>query len=196
MLGLLGVLTAMALPNVVKLGHKSRRVEAYNVLNGIYVAQAEYFVLTGMYADTFDVLGFDVTASTRLDERTIQAPHYTYTLVALVQDGVPNANFRATATGDIDPADCDAQFEFGHHGKPFFLSGPYDTPERCQLIASNLAEFGDNAWSVLSADGDYADRPMIESAGAEDAEQDLSDEEDEIVEEPGTSSIQRWFWPK
>ena len=103
--GIVSVLSALALPNLTKVAHRSRRVEAYNILKGIYVAQAEYFVSTGMFADTFDVLGFDVSGGNRLDARSIQAPHYTYTINALTQDGVPGANFRATATGDIDPTD-------------------------------------------------------------------------------------------
>ncbi|MCY2993976.1 MAG: hypothetical protein NTY19_39795 [Planctomycetota bacterium] len=40
--------------------------------------------------------------------------------------------------GDIDPAAADEVFEFGQDGKPFFISGPYDTPERCYRILSIL----------------------------------------------------------
>jgi GNAT superfamily N-acetyltransferase len=40
--------------------------------------------------------------------------------------------------GDIDPAAADEEFEFGQDGKPFFVSGPYDTPERCYRILSIL----------------------------------------------------------
>jgi hypothetical protein len=40
--------------------------------------------------------------------------------------------------GDIDPAQSNAQFEFGKDGKPFFVSGPYDTPERCRQILATL----------------------------------------------------------
>ncbi len=42
--------------------------------------------------------------------------------------------------GNIDPADCDEEFEFGKDGKPFFISGPFDTPERCNRIMGNLRE--------------------------------------------------------
>ncbi|MEO8499099.1 MAG: hypothetical protein ABI614_28880 [Planctomycetota bacterium] len=42
--------------------------------------------------------------------------------------------------GNIDASDCDAVFEFGRDGKPCFISGPYDTPERSQQIVSILTE--------------------------------------------------------
>jgi hypothetical protein len=41
--------------------------------------------------------------------------------------------------GDIDPADSSEVFEFGgDDGKPLFVAGPYDTPERCYRILSIL----------------------------------------------------------
>ncbi len=40
--------------------------------------------------------------------------------------------------GGINAADSTAQFEFGKGGKPFFIAGPYDTPERCRQIISIL----------------------------------------------------------
>lgn len=41
--------------------------------------------------------------------------------------------------GDIDPNECTEQFEFGRDGKPFFVAGPFDSPQRCSQIASILA---------------------------------------------------------
>jgi hypothetical protein len=40
--------------------------------------------------------------------------------------------------GDVDPQQSDATFEFGKDGKPFFISGPNDTPERCRQILAIL----------------------------------------------------------
>ncbi len=40
--------------------------------------------------------------------------------------------------GDVDAADSDAHFEFGKDGKPFFVNGPNDTPQRCQQILAIL----------------------------------------------------------
>ena len=40
--------------------------------------------------------------------------------------------------GDVNPADSSAEFEFGKDGKPFFIAGPHDTPERCRRILATL----------------------------------------------------------
>jgi hypothetical protein len=40
--------------------------------------------------------------------------------------------------GSIDPAECTEEFEFGQDGKPLFVAGPYDTPERSQQILNAL----------------------------------------------------------
>jgi hypothetical protein len=37
-----------------------------------------------------------------------------------------------------DPAQCPDQFQFGQDGKPYYVSGPYDTPERVQRILSTV----------------------------------------------------------
>lgn len=40
--------------------------------------------------------------------------------------------------GDIDPAECHEEFEFGQNGKPYFVAGPYDNQARCQRILATL----------------------------------------------------------
>src|SRR5262249_40621893 len=40
--------------------------------------------------------------------------------------------------GDVNPADSDAEFEFGKDGNPFFVAGPYDGSERCRQILATL----------------------------------------------------------
>ena len=40
--------------------------------------------------------------------------------------------------GDIDSGNCAANFAFGKDGKPFFVSGPKDTPQRCREIIEIL----------------------------------------------------------
>jgi hypothetical protein len=42
--------------------------------------------------------------------------------------------------GDIDSAECTETFEFGKDGKPFFIAGPNDTPERCHRIMNALQQ--------------------------------------------------------
>jgi hypothetical protein len=40
--------------------------------------------------------------------------------------------------GDIDPAQSTATFQFGKDGKPLFMPGPHDTPDRCRQIMAIL----------------------------------------------------------
>jgi hypothetical protein len=42
--------------------------------------------------------------------------------------------------GGIDSSECTEEFEFGKDGKPFFVAGPYDTPERCRQILMALEQ--------------------------------------------------------
>ncbi len=40
--------------------------------------------------------------------------------------------------GDADPATCSQDFEYGRQGKPFYVSGPSDTPARSRRILAML----------------------------------------------------------
>src|SRR5207247_285048 len=40
--------------------------------------------------------------------------------------------------GAIDPAECMQEFKFGKDGKPCFIAGPYDSPQRCRQIMNAL----------------------------------------------------------
>jgi hypothetical protein len=40
--------------------------------------------------------------------------------------------------GDLDATTCPTHYVFGKDGKPFFMSGPYDTPARCRKILDTL----------------------------------------------------------
>jgi len=40
--------------------------------------------------------------------------------------------------GDLDATACPTRYTFGKDGKPFFMSGPYDTPARCRKIIDTL----------------------------------------------------------
>ena len=52
----------------------------------------------------------------------------------------PHPDYSKTMTlfGDINAADSDARFEFGQNGKPCFVNGPNDSPERCKQILAIL----------------------------------------------------------
>ncbi len=104
-MAIIGILSVTALPNMTKHAHRSRRTEAFTALHSVSIAQSAYFAEQGGYADTFDEIGFLIGGGVRLDSRTLQAPHYTYTLAALELNGNPRGNYRVTAVGDIDPSD-------------------------------------------------------------------------------------------
>lgn len=40
--------------------------------------------------------------------------------------------------GDLDATACPTHYVFGRDGKPFFMSGPYDTPVKCRRIIDTL----------------------------------------------------------
>lgn len=52
----------------------------------------------------------------------------------------PHPDFREAAAifEGIDAAECPETFSFGREGKPFFVSGPNDTPTRCRQILETL----------------------------------------------------------
>ena len=102
---IIGLLASIAGPNYRKFVSKSYRAEAYAALRSISMQQAGYYTEHGVYADSFDEIGFQMAQAIVIDSQTIQGPHYTYTLTALDYNGIPNANYRATAVGDIDPSD-------------------------------------------------------------------------------------------
>jgi len=38
----------------------------------------------------------------------------------------------------VQAADCSTHFEYGREGKPFYVSGPHDTPAGIQTILDQL----------------------------------------------------------
>lgn len=58
---------------------------------------------------------------------------------------------------DIDPSVSKLALEFGRGGKPFFVSGPMDTPARCQRILRTLEEScGPNGYHFMMGVGPNA----------------------------------------
>jgi hypothetical protein len=52
----------------------------------------------------------------------------------------PHPDYQRTRQifGDLDATACPTHYVFGKDGKPFFMSGPYDTPARCRHIIDTL----------------------------------------------------------
>lgn len=103
---IIGVIASIALPSLQSYVWRARRNEAFLNLNGIYKSQKTYLVENGRYGSTFEEIGFEISGATMVDPTTIQSRFYTYTLQPIAVDGVPNANYSAVATGDLDPSDA------------------------------------------------------------------------------------------
>jgi prepilin-type N-terminal cleavage/methylation domain-containing protein len=104
-LTVVAVIASLAVPPCLKSVYKSRRDEALQALRAISMAQTAYLAAHDVYGDTFDEIGFALAGGRRVDERTIRGPVYTYTLTALEVDGKPRGNYRAIASGNLDPTD-------------------------------------------------------------------------------------------
>lgn len=84
--------------------------------------------------------------------------------------------------GDIDANACRREFEFGKDGKPYFIAGPHDNPQRCREVLKTLAFNrgpGEFLFTIPRSvdDGiamDFADMPGLSNAGDEDAARDTA----------------------
>jgi hypothetical protein len=85
----------------------------------------------------------------QLDAKAELLDHSPADVRKLVEDAVayarelgfePHADYHRAKLifGDIDPRESRKEFEFGQEGKPLFISGPFDSPERCRRIISTL----------------------------------------------------------
>jgi hypothetical protein len=93
--------------------------------------------------------------------------------------------------GDIDAGECPDEFEFGKDGKPFFIAGPNDTPERCRQILRALEQArGPGGYDYLIP---FATRGSTPFEILEPGDprlvglEDIDDEDDEVdgSDEPG-----------
>lgn len=103
---LIGVLAAIAMPTFRNHVYRAMRSEAELNLKGIYQAQYAYHVVNGDYGASFLAIGFEIAGGQMLDPNTIESKFYTYTLETFEADGIPNSNYSAVATGDLDRSDA------------------------------------------------------------------------------------------
>jgi len=101
----IGVLAVAMAPNYVRGVHRAKRSEAFAALRAIHDAQVFHFAREKRYSDSFEELGFELEGGRLRDDGAYEGPYYTYTLDTWELGGRPHANYRATATGDIDPSD-------------------------------------------------------------------------------------------
>ena len=67
----------------------------------------------------------------------------------------PHADYKKASRvfGGITTADCDEEFVFGKDGKPFYIQGPCESPQRAQSILRTLeARCGEDGYHYIVAD--------------------------------------------
>jgi hypothetical protein len=64
----------------------------------------------------------------------------------------PHSDFRHARRllDGIDPTLCADRFEFGQDGKPLYIRGPYESPEKANLIAARINDAGGSV--LITAD--------------------------------------------
>ena len=87
---IIGILAALAYPNLEKYLKRARQTEAKTNLSAIYTAQKIYFTLHQFYADDIN----------KLDLSLVQGDPYTFTMEASTN------TFKAQAEGNIDDDDA------------------------------------------------------------------------------------------
>ena len=69
----------------------------------------------------------------------------------------PHADYQRSRQifGDLDATACPTHYVFGKDGKPFFMSGPYDTPAKCRRIIDTLTRrCGSEGFHFMVAGGE------------------------------------------
>ena len=102
----IGALATVAIPSFSKYVYRAKRSEALFGLKGIHTLETTFYGVNVEYSDSFTELGFQITGGSQVDAATILGDTYSYTLQTFPVDGKPNANFRATATANLDPSDA------------------------------------------------------------------------------------------
>ncbi len=66
----------------------------------------------------------------------------------------PHRDYKSAGNlfGDVDPNECEAQFEYGKDGKPLYVSGKYDSQvKQNQIIAKLEKKLGPDGFHYISA---------------------------------------------
>lgn len=79
-IAVLGVLSTMALQQYELMVAKSKRVEAFAGLSGLWTAERSYFSSNNRYSGSFDELAFTMEGGTRLSASQIKGNRYTFSL--------------------------------------------------------------------------------------------------------------------
>jgi prepilin-type N-terminal cleavage/methylation domain-containing protein len=97
--------TAM-IPSYLRSLYRARRGEALYALHAIHDFESVHYATYQEYSDSFPALGFALEGGSQRSDGAYQGRFYTYSLSRWDLAGVANANYRATATGDLDKDDA------------------------------------------------------------------------------------------
>lgn len=103
---IVAVVAAAALPTYSRYVHKSKRSEAFYGLRTIHDLQSDYYAQNMEYANSFEKLGAPLDAGSISENGAFQGETYTFTLTTWEFDGRAHANYRATASADLDTSDA------------------------------------------------------------------------------------------
>lgn len=103
---IVGMLGAGLVPMHMRNVYRARRSEALYGLRAIHDFQAVNYAAYGEYSDSLSRLGFALEGGQQRPDGAYQGAHYTYTLSRWALGGVPNQNYRGTATADLDKEDA------------------------------------------------------------------------------------------
>ena len=97
----------------------------------------------------------------------------------------PHADFRHARLllEGIDASRCPDQFTFGSKGKPLYVSGPYDSPEKSRMISRRITEMGGHFILGVNPDSEL----MLEDGDFDEDDFDEFDDEDFNGDENGDS---------
>jgi len=103
---IVAALAAAVAPGYIRGTQKARRIEALVALRSIHDAQTFHYANEQQYTNSFAVLGWDLEGGSLREDGAYDGPGYTYTLNNWDVGDEINGNYRATATGNVDPSDA------------------------------------------------------------------------------------------
>lgn len=93
----------------------------------------------------------------------------------------PDYQIAKQLLGDIDKSSCSTDFTFGKDGKPFYISGPYDSPRKIKKIHDTLVQScGPDGFSFVVVGGmfDEEDWELEEEDDWQEEDEEAADAED------------------
>jgi hypothetical protein len=127
----------------------SRQLSNGNVAFAAFLLDVYCLGVKNAMADIASRAKYDLDLYAKLADRYTLLPISPESARKLVEGAVayahdlgfaPHADYHAAKMifGDISAEACAEEYRFGKDGKPFFISGPHDSPSRCNEILHRL----------------------------------------------------------